>query len=120
MRRIAIVMLVLAVHCPARAGVLDFFKRPAALIMNGNNCIAVWRDNTLTGEVKDGRFLRHGADRATAILSMRQLDGSRVTVNIENGSRPEMFVAEVRKGGGVVTASYANTGQFRTLVECRL
>ena len=121
MRRIALLLWALAVHSPAWGGVLDFLKTPAGLIMNQKNCTAVMRGNTLTGAVENGRFFHLAADgEMGTILSMSQLNGNRVTASIERGARHEILVAEVERGGGVVTATYTNGSIARILVECRL
>lgn len=93
---------------------LDFLKSPATLILNQKDCTFMGQTK---GEVVNGKFILSGA--GVILLSLEQIDANRVTAKMQNSSAA-MFVLDVQKGKGTISAIRNVMGSSVIFLECSL
>ncbi len=93
---------------------LDFLKSPATLILNQKDCSFMGQTK---GEVLNGKFILSGA--GVILMTLEQLDANRVTAKMQNNDAA-LFVLEVQKGKGTISAIRNAAGSSATFLECSL
>lgn len=93
---------------------LDFLKSPATLILNQKDCTFMGQNK---GEVVNGKFILGGA--GVIFMTLEQVDANRVSAKMQNNDAA-MFVLEVKKGKGTISAIRNVMGTSVTFLECSL
>ena len=114
-RTTTVVLLLALMSCSTVwAGLLDFLKSPATLIMNQKNCTYM---KQITGEVVNGRFIISSV--GAVVMSMEKLDDDRVVATMQTEDR-RSYVLNVKKSKGSITASLTRPQGSLLFLECSL
>jgi hypothetical protein len=119
----AIVLLALMSCGTAWGGVLDYFRSPAALILNQKNCTFMKQSypGGIAGETLSGRFIfSPAAGVVVVMMSMERLDDNRVVARMERSENRDLLVLHVKKSKGAVTASVTYPQGAILFLECTL
>ena len=93
---------------------LDFLRSPATLILNQKDCTFMGQNK---GEVVNGKFISSGV--GVIFMMLEQVDANRVIAKMQNNDAA-MFVLEVKKGKGTISAIRNVMGASVTFLECSL